>query len=247
MLDPEDVPAAHSMDTTWFAVDRDGNVAMFESGEAGAVPEAAGAEQGGLDEGLDEEIRPKVFVYGHTGENWIAAAYEREAAPAKPLTVDAAPEAVVADAIRFEGRFAETATLQPVELWKCESWMPAWLASDGRTAHAFPGREGEIEAGDFADQAIVWGEPAEVETEAQRVVPRSEAWLAAAKAAEEREAAWRAEWETRSREMKVSSAQRAEEGAPDSNDWSDVLDGEPPKRPAPTVPPAAKKPWWKRW
>jgi len=38
---PADYPAAHSMDTVWFAVDRDGHVAQFESGEAGAVPEAA--------------------------------------------------------------------------------------------------------------------------------------------------------------------------------------------------------------
>ncbi len=36
-----DYPAAHSMDTTWFAVDRDGRVAAFESGEAGAVPTEA--------------------------------------------------------------------------------------------------------------------------------------------------------------------------------------------------------------
>ena len=34
-----DYPAAHSMDTTWFAVDDDGFVAVFDSGEAGAVPE----------------------------------------------------------------------------------------------------------------------------------------------------------------------------------------------------------------
>jgi hypothetical protein len=33
-----DYPAAHSMDTTWFAVDRDGFVAVFASGETGAVP-----------------------------------------------------------------------------------------------------------------------------------------------------------------------------------------------------------------
>jgi hypothetical protein len=33
-----DVPAAHSMDTDWFAVDKDGHVAYFSSGEAGAVP-----------------------------------------------------------------------------------------------------------------------------------------------------------------------------------------------------------------
>src|SRR5687768_12253706 len=33
-----DFPAAHSMDTTWFAVDRDGHVGQFDSWEAGAVP-----------------------------------------------------------------------------------------------------------------------------------------------------------------------------------------------------------------
>jgi hypothetical protein len=33
-----DFPAAHSMDTTWFAVDRDGHVGLFYSGEEGAVP-----------------------------------------------------------------------------------------------------------------------------------------------------------------------------------------------------------------
>jgi hypothetical protein len=37
----DDFPAAHSMDTTWFAVDRDGHVACFETGEAGAVPAGA--------------------------------------------------------------------------------------------------------------------------------------------------------------------------------------------------------------
>jgi hypothetical protein len=41
MTDSFDFPAAHSMDTTWFAVDRDGNVAVFVSGEAGAVPQDA--------------------------------------------------------------------------------------------------------------------------------------------------------------------------------------------------------------
>ncbi len=34
------IPAAHSMDSDWFAVDEDGHVAEFESGEAGAVPRA---------------------------------------------------------------------------------------------------------------------------------------------------------------------------------------------------------------
>jgi hypothetical protein len=33
-----DFPAGHSMDTNWFAVDKDGNIAVFDSGEEGAVP-----------------------------------------------------------------------------------------------------------------------------------------------------------------------------------------------------------------
>ena len=36
-----DFPAAHSMDTAWFAVDRDGHVAFFDTGLAGAVPAGA--------------------------------------------------------------------------------------------------------------------------------------------------------------------------------------------------------------
>jgi hypothetical protein len=38
-----DFPAAHSMDTAFFAVDRDGHVAFFRTGEAGAAPAYAAA------------------------------------------------------------------------------------------------------------------------------------------------------------------------------------------------------------
>lgn len=34
----KEFPAAHSMDTDWFAVDADGNIGIFDSGEEGAVP-----------------------------------------------------------------------------------------------------------------------------------------------------------------------------------------------------------------
>jgi len=33
-----DFPAAHSMDTSWFAIDKTGKLGLFESGEDGAVP-----------------------------------------------------------------------------------------------------------------------------------------------------------------------------------------------------------------
>jgi hypothetical protein len=46
----EDFPAAHSMDTVWFAIDKDGHVASFWSGESGAVPVGAVTEAA-LDEG----------------------------------------------------------------------------------------------------------------------------------------------------------------------------------------------------
>lgn len=49
MLTPSPLAAAHSMDTRWFAVDRDGHVASFESGEDGAVPQRA-ASGGGAGE-----------------------------------------------------------------------------------------------------------------------------------------------------------------------------------------------------
>lgn len=43
-----DFPAAHSMDTAYFAVDRDGHVAVFDTGEMGVVPEEAPHTEGGM-------------------------------------------------------------------------------------------------------------------------------------------------------------------------------------------------------
>jgi hypothetical protein len=52
------------MDTEWFAVDRDGYVAVFETGEAGAMPvDAAGGE------GSEDEFDPAVFAGRRSG--WI--------------------------------------------------------------------------------------------------------------------------------------------------------------------------------
>src|SRR5260221_689868 len=39
MADSPDLSATHSMDTRWFAIDRDGSIAMFDSGEDGIVPD----------------------------------------------------------------------------------------------------------------------------------------------------------------------------------------------------------------
>jgi hypothetical protein len=37
-----DVPTAHSMDSQWFAVDQQGHVAVFDTGEGGPLPESPG-------------------------------------------------------------------------------------------------------------------------------------------------------------------------------------------------------------
>jgi len=53
-----DFPAAHSMDSCWFAVDRDGFVAYFSTGEAGAMPESGygGEEASGLEDLLIRDL-----------------------------------------------------------------------------------------------------------------------------------------------------------------------------------------------
>ena len=57
-----DFPAAHSMDSCWFAVDEAGHVGFFDTGEGGALPTAdefpKGGEAGGS-EGLElQEFSP---------------------------------------------------------------------------------------------------------------------------------------------------------------------------------------------
>src|SRR5215470_3696098 len=48
-----DFPAAHSMDATWFAVDRDGHVGVFDSGEPGAVPTEVDSSIGQMDDDVE--------------------------------------------------------------------------------------------------------------------------------------------------------------------------------------------------
>lgn len=50
-----DFPAAHSMDTSWFAIDADGVVAHFDTGEDGALPIHAAHGPGADDPSFDHE------------------------------------------------------------------------------------------------------------------------------------------------------------------------------------------------
>jgi hypothetical protein len=152
------------MDTMWFAVDRDGHVAVFDSGEAGAVPtegynedwgpildelvKAAGGKPDGDDDDWDQ--RPAklaalgLYYYRHDEfENALAGAYDRIEAPATPIGGDRVPRGLLKEMVSFDGRFAETARLQPVEHWQSEAWSEAWISSDGKSVRCLPGHEAE--------------------------------------------------------------------------------------------------------
>lgn len=54
-----DFPAAHSMDSEWFAVDKDGHVGYFSTGADGAVPNGASPGDGAFEDLLDAEDIPE--------------------------------------------------------------------------------------------------------------------------------------------------------------------------------------------
>lgn len=88
-----DYPAAHSMDTTWFAVDRDGFVAAFDSAEGGAVPEeAANTESDDVMGALEGTVESEIIYTlecDHTpliqGESHVQPLPARRRQPFKPL------------------------------------------------------------------------------------------------------------------------------------------------------------------
>jgi hypothetical protein len=185
-----DYPAAHSMDTMWFAVDADGNVAAFETGESGAVPKEAylGEEWGpvvnailGREEDADcddfeAELADRgVFVYGQEADNWTAGSYVLENVPDHPVRAADLPRSVRESMIKFAGQFPATPRLQPVEIWPCESWGPSYLASDDKTVKPMPGRETEY-AEEYkmaaearaADDGVVWTPPGQTKARDKR-------------------------------------------------------------------------------
>ncbi len=231
-----DYPAAHSMDTMWFAVDADGHVAAFDTGEGGGVPEIAFVEDYGevldvlhampasealvdpagharaaatphfvpgahetnviafVDDvepvaDLVERLRGKVLrattgvaielvvgdraafaeLHARGACRSCAADYGREqgeiaghgvyyyacedqgtpylrlGVPDKPLALADLPPVVLASAIKFDGRFADSTQVQPAEHWKTQGWGATWVATDGKTVRPFPGREDDLD------------------------------------------------------------------------------------------------------
>lgn len=141
MLPPSSLAAAHSMDTDWFAVDDDGRVAQFSSGEYGAVPfdtlDLPDVED--VIEYVDTEgSRPQVIElagrYSSSFERYSASArglyhyrhsrieveistpYQRWARPLDPARVEDLPALIRDRCLRLEGaRFECDALLQPLD------------------------------------------------------------------------------------------------------------------------------------
>jgi hypothetical protein len=161
-----DFPAAHSMNTDWFAVDADGRVGLLRSGALGHAPE--GAEDGTrfladlwrLQGGTGDAPRyypPELigqlglFCYDYSGwrEFYLTVGtYTCHAVPSDPLHIDQLPPQIRSEAQRFrldKVLFPHNETIQPLEFYLCDfrykESRVAYFGSDGRTVRPIPGRE----------------------------------------------------------------------------------------------------------
>lgn len=165
-----DFPAAHSMDTYWFAVDERGQVAAFETGEDGHAPNVKdndvfsdiyalrfGPYDYDDNDGWDPEewailLGITFYRYPYRGD-LLVLPYERTVIPAVPLHLDQLPHD-----LRWKCRevefsmlsFAQFDTLQPLDVsgeldvtfdfWYSEQ-RPAYLCGDGMTVRPIRGSE----------------------------------------------------------------------------------------------------------
>jgi hypothetical protein len=124
----DDLPAAHSMDTSWFAVDAAGRVAIFDSGEDGAVPLAALSLGGASepdpeateicelfapgDDAYDTAYEGGPFFHFCNGDYGDPGNYVRtDHVPAQPANVSTLPERLREKMLRLPVDFTSTATL----------------------------------------------------------------------------------------------------------------------------------------
>lgn len=164
-----DYPAAHSMDTTWFAVDADGAVAMFDTGENGHCPEIGRNDVSGrLDQLLPlqaeddedwkstEDLCRDLGIYFYNFglyDGWGLVdpidLYGRGEAPAHPLHLDELPPEM-RDSVRLirfaQLRFSETKQFQPLDYHPCSYWYTrsAYVTSDGKVVRPIPGQEAKF-------------------------------------------------------------------------------------------------------
>jgi hypothetical protein len=170
----QDYPAAHSMDTCWFAVDSAGHVAYFDSGETGHVP--AGDENdirddlwrlwaspaAEHDDGWDTDFLCKtrgVYYFGYCEPGFTLfdydpspplGSYHREIVPDVPVHVDQLPPHLreMCSQEIFPVRFDQIERFQPLEHARCvfdpEVVPVAYFCADGTTLRPVPGKEAEF-------------------------------------------------------------------------------------------------------
>jgi hypothetical protein len=151
----DDFPAAHSMDTAWYAVDQDGYVGIFLTGEEGHIPRGAANEYDASLPALPDELRDGLFVFDYDEEYegyafWVLP-YARTAVPARPLHIDQLPPRLreAYGQFRFDAlRFAETEHIQPWEFAVCDGWgaSAAYITADFSTVRPVPGSEHDFHA-----------------------------------------------------------------------------------------------------
>ena len=133
-LTNDDYPAAHSMDTAWFAVDENGNLAEFHAGDEGSVPVEWLENKGEGKEVWEawrtrtppfDQIDCKQAYWFGGDDDCKCGTYRRINVPLKPLrTNDISPPAlealqpVVLDSIQFDRML----WIQPVEFLPCHTY-----------------------------------------------------------------------------------------------------------------------------
>jgi hypothetical protein len=148
------------MDAEWFAVDQDGHVALFLSGENGPVPRAM--DEGGMNlwdvlraltgkpntreeevaygdgRDMEEAVRLGMFIYEHLQyADYFLDPYTREDIPQQQLHIDQLPPQVRAyfQQVRFEDvSFAEARQVQPLESMGCSVWAGGGYLTGDLTA-----------------------------------------------------------------------------------------------------------------
>ncbi|MBO0698384.1 MAG: hypothetical protein J2P46_08325 [Zavarzinella sp.] len=163
-----DYPAAHSMDTTFYAVDAHGNVAAFFSGETGPVPNEGsdlefarflrllrGEPEPDDDDGdidwdaaEDEALDRGFFLYEYIDSDvGFVHPYTRIGEPGPPVHLDQLPPAARAEVARArmpDADFAAAEKLQLVDQVACFFYSDedvGYLTPGEKEVRPIPGRE----------------------------------------------------------------------------------------------------------
>jgi len=114
MSDPADYPAAHSMDTDWFAVDAYGRVGIFDSGEAGAMPSQYKFGQTGAFEFVEAVLKQR-----GTSPNPCVQAWMEKTSPillrGEPITWKDAPSHPNRAVVRSNASFSHWGSIKLAE------------------------------------------------------------------------------------------------------------------------------------